>query len=758
MATQLRVLMFIALLCLAACDCADDDDSSSGQTDNNDDDSDSIDDDADEDDDNDSIDNDATDDDDDNDATDDDDDNDDGDDNDNDDNDNDNTSAPLSIELVAGGAPGLTGLDLALDSEGVASLVAASARRVFYYRQSGLYWTKEAVSTGLASEPSLAIDSTGNPHVAYWSYDAPGLALAVRTGKSWSTEILDAGAGRWPSIAIDSADAVHLTYRDETAGSLEYATNASGQWASDTVDDAGDTGWYSKLAIDVDGVAHAVYFTAPWGPLRYASNATGEWAAEYLDPSGQPEQPGLALDAAGRPWVFHGTTIAVREQGQWETVYYQIASTSPGHSLAIDAAGYVHGLYNWTSVYPYNLTYVTNRTGEWTESYIDGADVNRLFCKIAVDAQGQIHGAYHQQQPGVLQFVTGLNFAASWALDTVDDAGAAGMASEVAVDAAGEPRLVYTQQGIGATPVRYAARTGEGWTDEPVGDDAPWNSEPALTLLLSGEPRIAYVSKVGNSGVLRYAERNGGVWTSETLGEIIGGPSSVRLAAADATVHLAYRETDGVLTRAWGDTGGWQTEPLTRPLVNADTVMMGLPPLGRPVFGYITWRSVGYLHEKPTVHFSWYDGGAWRDEVAVHEREAPGYPADYNYFVAMALDAQGEPHFGEVQEAGVRHIWRAYGDWKSEFVEETDLLREIAIAVDAAGGVHLAYYRYGDYDVRYATNRSGEWVVRRIDSAGDVGFNPSITVGPDDIVRISYYGEGGLWLAEFPAALAAPSP
>ncbi|NOZ69308.1 MAG: hypothetical protein GXP46_08730 [Deferribacteres bacterium] len=137
---------------------------------------------------------------------------------------------------------------------------------------------------------SLALDSSGNPHIVYGSRD--GVYYAWYDGVSWHTETVNIDGGIFASIAIaiDSSDKVHIIYYDGYPNrALKYATNASGSWVSEVVDS--DGGWATSIAIDSSDKVHISYSYYRGYPdyinaLKYATNASGSWVSEVVDSDG----------------------------------------------------------------------------------------------------------------------------------------------------------------------------------------------------------------------------------------------------------------------------------------------------------------------------------------------------------------------------------------------------------------------------------------------------------------------------------------
>ena len=104
------------------------------------------------------------------------------------------------------------------------------------------------------SSRSLALDSSGNPHIVYGGGN--GIYYAYYDGASWHIETVDISVGSYqPSIAIDSLDKAHISYRDSYPNyTLKYATNASGSWVTEIVDSEGS--FSSSIAIDSSDKVH----------------------------------------------------------------------------------------------------------------------------------------------------------------------------------------------------------------------------------------------------------------------------------------------------------------------------------------------------------------------------------------------------------------------------------------------------------------------------------------------------------------------
>ena len=116
----------------------------------------------------------------------------------------------------------------------------------------------------------------------------------------------------------------------------------------------------------------------------------------------------------------------------------------------------------------------------------------------------------------------------------------------------------------------------------------------------------------------------------------------------------------------------------------------------------------------------------------------------------------GEPDFafdsqGFIQatfrggNASLDYATNRSGAWFWSLVKQgtTEAISSPHIALDASDKAHIAYYSWMDFvtetkDLKYATNKDGDWTDAPVDTAGNVGEPNSIAVGADGKVHISY--------------------
>lgn len=118
-------------------------------------------------------------------------------------------------------------------------------------------WTYFSI-TELLNSPTgttLAVDSTGTPHLIYSKDDK--LHLAKIEGGSWVhsfiTNVAPLTANR--AVTFDSQDKLHISYtqRDTISSgpiNLKYATNQTGTWIIQTAVDSVSGFWETVIAVD----------------------------------------------------------------------------------------------------------------------------------------------------------------------------------------------------------------------------------------------------------------------------------------------------------------------------------------------------------------------------------------------------------------------------------------------------------------------------------------------------------------------------
>ncbi|MFL2985198.1 MAG: putative Ig domain-containing protein [Candidatus Poseidoniaceae archaeon] len=213
---------------------------------------------------------------------------------------------------------------------------------------------------------SIAIDSNGFRHVAYYSGYTTGYTLTYATDMSgtWTREVVDSSAlyiGQHTSIAIDSNDKVHISYFDDTNTDLKYATNAGGAWATVSVDTS-SVGKYTSIAIDSNDIVHISYYDTSFRNLKYATcSAVCSQASSWTT---------LTIDSTGI--VGHTSSIAIDSS---DTIHISYRASILGNIKYATCSSSCSTISSWT-------TTTIDNSGEATDP------------SIVVDSNDDVHIAY----------------------------------------------------------------------------------------------------------------------------------------------------------------------------------------------------------------------------------------------------------------------------------------------------------------------------------------------------------------------------
>ncbi len=236
-----------------------------------------------------------------------------------------------AVDSVGDAANASTSLELAADGTPRIAYNDAASDTLYYARKTGAAWnimTVDAVKDG-DRNISLILDSSAAPHIAYIS--PAGVLKYARLDGGWQKDVIDAVASSsQPAIALDGGGRPHVSYYDRTNKALKYAKFDGVAWSTYTVDSYGDAGAGSALALDGSGSVHIVYRAAETGDLR-AAHWTGAGVPAPMggNARGGAQAPDLMrtglLGSASIQWLW--TDNAANEQGY--AVYYSSTGAVP---------------------------------------------------------------------------------------------------------------------------------------------------------------------------------------------------------------------------------------------------------------------------------------------------------------------------------------------------------------------------------------------------------------------------------------------
>jgi hypothetical protein len=352
--------------------------------------------------------------------------------------------------------------------------------------------------------------------------------------RTWSAETVDdppEGAGEVSSIAVDSAGRPHIAYFDLVAGQLRYAhKTASGSWFKTTVDSSGIAGFGVSLALDASDNPHITYHRSATsvsnGDIMYAKGTcilifgtfpfcsfAKEVIAAGVHSQFQAGNTSVALDASGNVHVSYFDHVA--GQLKWGKKQpgsaWSLANvaTAPGGftSLAVDSLGFPQ--IAWSN------------SGTGTISY---ARVICFFilCGFGIDdtvdagTMGSLKLTASDQP--VIAYTSGwfIKFGAgtctrseadctSWSLQQVASGGSALAHPSLALDASGSPFIAFlVERGFNLSSLQFARRWLRSWVVETADFDVSTQGSSSLALDAGGLPHISF--QANTTGALRYVK------------------------------------------------------------------------------------------------------------------------------------------------------------------------------------------------------------------------------------------------------------
>jgi hypothetical protein len=221
---------------------------------------------------------------------------------------------------------------IALDKNGYPTIsfyeelgVGDTQLRLRVVNWNGHFWELRTVDSdhGSGKFNSIAIDSAGNPQIAYGNveYKNASLRYARWNGHSWDLEILEGsgqpGTSMWSvALVLDKKDVPHIAYSDVRNSMIKYATKVDGQWQLQQVDPIGKVGYPDRngIALDENGNPYISYYDAGRGVLKVAHKTGQKWITEIIDQGFAGFQTSLQIHDSGI-WVTYsndtGDTLRV---------------------------------------------------------------------------------------------------------------------------------------------------------------------------------------------------------------------------------------------------------------------------------------------------------------------------------------------------------------------------------------------------------------------------------------------------------------
>jgi PKD repeat protein len=299
---------------------------------------------------------------------------------------------------------------IALDSSGYPHISYREGRYddLKYARWTGNDWHIEIVDSegDVGVSTSIALDSLDNPHISYRRV-AADLKYARWTGNSWEIQTVysEARTGSLTSIALDSSDRPHISYFNSDNLDLMYARWTGSSWETQTVDSEGSVGWGTVMALDSSDCPHIIYTEEIYTgepPLNYDSNLkyarwTGSsWEIQTVGSEGRGLKD-LVLDSFDCPHISYSSAKNDLMYARWTGSSWEIQIVDSevdivwDVSIALDSSGYPHISYSTNE----NLKYARWTGSSWEIQIVDtNLGVYGTWESIAIGPSDVVHISY----------------------------------------------------------------------------------------------------------------------------------------------------------------------------------------------------------------------------------------------------------------------------------------------------------------------------------------------------------------------------
>ncbi len=611
--------------------------------------------------------------------------------------------------------------------------------RTRYATNAGGTWRTETLPVCLKGTPQMTVDAAGALHLVGWkSFWTSEIVHATNAGGTWSEETLDISSSP-RDIAVDASGQLHVVYRGSRT--IMYATtDADGAWISEQIDTVWNGGSYSSLAVTPDGGVHVAYSdggTLDNHGVRYASRSPdGTWAVDQVVDTGVRDGiEGVAIGVDGSGTVFiayndttDGTLRCARGgPGAWTVETAAPAGDPP--SLAVDpVSGVTHLAFYDPGTK--SVTYASPTAGDtWGTEIVDTGwgDLGGEIA-VAIDGTGRVQMAYEDWDNNQIKFAMGSYGA--WSIQTAAEQVSLSFPPCIAVGDDGITRLLYRD--VGSGEVRLASNPSGAWGVDVV----MASSFGRLSCAFADDGTAHLVTQEIRDGPLLYGTNASGSWVFREIGE-----STWRASLAlgpDGTPHVLmtaqnYEAMTSVLMYATpGPDDTWPVETVGEGFRYRDT-WIGVDADGVPHVVFTDYTD-NTTWETEWLGYATRNEGTWTTETVRS-------PLDFS------LEQTRLTPGGHIAIAGIRElpgssemvfIEGSTGNWSAPVVVDTTpyTYGNIHMTLDAPGAAHLSYVD-AFADIRYATNASGTWVSRSVESTIAYSFN-GIAVDADGHAHIGY--------------------
>jgi hypothetical protein len=671
-----------------------------------------------------------------------------------------------------------TDCSIAVDSYGYPHIIYAGVGQgdLMYSWFNGSSWITQVIDNG--ARGSLKLDSDGNPHVCYFSYNTAGYAYlryAYWTSSGWVAQTVDSnGGGRHASLALDSQGRPHISYYDDS--SLKYASWNGNQWVFQVVDPGVlyslSIGTFSSLQIDSSDHPHIAYDDETNGLVKYAYWTGAQWDIETIvDGNFKNAETSIVLDSVGNPHISYlfesNLYYAVRNETRWsiqtvDTSGDSYAFVGASCSLALDSKGTPHisylDQYRGTV-----LKYAYLNGSSWAIYGLTEGAHGGYSASLAVDKNDNVHIVHGDYSYGnysnpnkVMEYMQFKPADLGTPIVVPDPEpivppppmtipvgpagtpmflsyGNVGMYSSIALDSNGNPHVCSYDAGYG---LMYAASNGSSWRVEALTSSYWSGFYTSIAIDSNGNPHISHCEV--REASLRYAYWNGTEWCLQTADKGHGGSCTSIVLDSDGHPHISYSEGvyEDLWYAEWNGTN-WQAQAVDSAGKVGQFTSIALDPTGKPCISY-------YDLGNCDLKFARWAGSNWNIQTV----DAGG---NVGFSTSMKIDSNGTVHISYLDNTNrcLKYAKSSGSGWSIQTVDSVgnyvnqNWFNQTSLALDANGYPHISYYNGLKNNLGYAYWNSSVWLIQTPDSSPNVGLCSSLALDQNGRAHISYYDSNG---------------
>ena len=275
--------------------------------------------------------------------------------------------------------------------------------------------TVESVPPGSGYYVSLALDSSGNPHIVYKQQFGDGyvnmLKYAYKDATGWHVSILTTSYDGNP-IGDDIIYCNLVLYQNQprisfynyTGGEIEYMYNDGTKWITESVASTG--GPWNSIVVDSSGNPKISYYSispsSGMASLRYAQRtASGAWQSIIVDNSAENVGAwnSVALDSSGNPCISYIYNDGSLRYAYWNVTQWNSeivdSLTSSSCKLILNPSNSPIIIYRDST--SSNLKYAYKEGSNWITHNVDTGDGASLWDSLALNSQGVPYVSYESK-------------------------------------------------------------------------------------------------------------------------------------------------------------------------------------------------------------------------------------------------------------------------------------------------------------------------------------------------------------------------